>query len=163
MAENDASAGPVLPGDSGEPGRLTDLAAQAPQAEPVLDLRGERPDQAGLDRIDQYSLRWARVVGPISWGVLILLFLLMLIPFWMIGYFSAQVHISIPAGSKPEEVAAIVKAATAATTSQDVRDTLDWAKTVLPSLVGFGSAIIAYYFGIRTGSAGQGTPTSGNK
>ena len=99
---------------------------------------------------------------------MVLLFLLMVIPFVMIWHFSSQVQINIPAGTKPEEVAAIVKAASAATAAQDVKDMLDWAKTFLPSLVGFATAMIGYYFGIRSGTAGQGTtasssgPASGN-
>jgi len=91
---------------------------------------------------------------------MVLLFLLMIIPFVLIWYFSSQVQIHIPAGAKPEEVEAIVKAAKAATAAQDVKDMLDWAKTFLPSLVGFATAMIGYYFGIRSATSGQGTQGS---
>jgi hypothetical protein len=86
----------------------------------------------------------------------------MVIPFFMIWYFAAQVHISLPAGIKPEQVVAVVTAARSAVAAQDIKEMLDWAKTVLPPLIGFGSAIIAYYFGIRSGSSGKvSSSTSG--
>jgi hypothetical protein len=123
----------------------------------LLDISEKKPGDSGLQAAQQYSSVWAGVVKPISWAVIVLLFLLMVIPFVLIWHFSSQVQINIPAGTKPEEVAALVKAANAATAAQDVKDMLDWAKTFLPSLVGFATAMIGYYFGIRSGTAGQGT------
>jgi hypothetical protein len=128
---------------------------------PTLDLRGNAKDsKADLEPAQQYSPKWAEIVKPISWAVIILLFLLMIIPFVFIWHFSSQVQIQIPADTKPEEVEAIVKAAKAAIADQDVKEMLDWAKTFLPSLVGFATAMIGYYFGIRSGTSGQGAPGS---
>ncbi|HEV8040195.1 MAG TPA: hypothetical protein VGP62_15110 [Bryobacteraceae bacterium] len=133
-----------------------------PSALDPLDLRAKttKSDDSDLQLAQQYSTKWASIVRPISWAVMVLLFLLMIIPFVMIWHFSSQVQVNIPAGAKPEEVAAIVKAANAATAAQDVKDMLDWAKTFLPSLVGFATAMIGYYFGIRSGASGQSTQGS---
>src|ERR1700689_4842465 len=138
--------------------------ADPPLLPPLLDLRektnDKKPDDSDLQLAQQYSTKWAGIVRPISWAVMVLLFLLMIIPFVLIWHFSSQVQIHIPAGAKPEEVEAIVKAAKAATSAQDVKDMLDWAKTFLPSLVGFATAMIGYYFGIRSGTSGQGAKGS---
>jgi hypothetical protein len=132
---------------------------------PPLDLtKSDKSADTALQLVQQYSTKWAEVVKPISWAVMVLLFLLMIIPFVLIWRFSTQVQINIPVGTKPDEVAGIFKAATAATAAQNVKDMLDWAKTFLPSLVGFATAMIGYYFGIRSGTSGQGAqgPSSGN-
>jgi hypothetical protein len=129
-------------------------------AEPDLDLserKSEKQPDDTLQPAGQYSPAWAKVVKPISWAIIALLSLLMVIPFFLIWEFSSKIQITIPAGTKPEDVAALVKAANEATAAQNVKDMLDWAKTFLPSLIGFATAMIGYYFGIRSGTSGQNT------
>jgi hypothetical protein len=74
-------------------------------------------------------------------------------------------RIVLPASATTDLVAAAVKTAAdagAAQQAQQVKDMLDWAKTILPSIVGFGTAIIAYYFGIRSaGTADSSSTTAG--
>ena len=116
---------------------------------------------ASLDRADPYSLEWAKVVKPITWSLLALLAAVMLLPFALISVSSPAVRVVPPAGTQPAQIevagrltAAAVEAASVART----KDMLDWAKTVLPSVVGFASAMVGYYFGTRPS---QGDPTKG--
>ncbi len=117
--------------------------------------------RATLDRADPYSLEWAKVVKPITWWLLALLAAVMLLPFVLISIFSPVVRVVPPAGTQPAQIEAARRQTAAAVEAASVartKDMLDWAKTVLPSVVGFASAMVGYYFGTR---ASQGEPTKG--
>ena len=119
----------------------------------VVDLR--KSDVSGtneptLERADQYSEKWAREVRPIAWSLLTLLATVMLLPFaFVYGLTPSQVKIVLPAGTPPEQASIALRAAAEALTAKRLESMLDWAKTVLPSVVGFGSAMVGYYFGTR--------------
>lgn len=156
MPEDAQTEGQPLPTD---PERATTdqqpVDLREPKGQTSISKTGISVQQLG-----QYSPEWAAVVKPISWAVMVLLSLLMVIPFVLIWHFSSQVQINVPAGTKPEDAAAIVKAVNQASAAESVKEMLDWAKTFLPSLVGFATAMIGYYFGIRSGTSGQDTTQS---
>lgn len=115
---------------------------------------------ASLDRADPYSLEWAKVVKPITWTLLALLAAVMLLPFALISISSPAVRVVPPAGTQPAQIEAARRLTAAAVEAASVartKDMLDWAKTVLPSVVGFASAMVGYYFGTRPS---QGEPTN---
>ena len=123
-----------------------------------------KPKGVGLeekDRTDPYSLVWAKVVSPIAKSLLLLLATVMLLPFVFFYWLTpGQVRIVPPPGTTPDQVAAAVKAASEAVTTRRLEGMLDWAKTILPSVVGFASAMVGYYFGTR---AGQTTLSGGSQ
>ena len=90
-----------------------------------LDLTpsGAQAAQVGSIALTRYSAEWARIVKPIGllfWG---LIAAVMLLPFLLVFCIDG-----IDDKEKAEKV-------------------LEWAKTVLPPAVGFGGALIGYYFG----------------
>lgn len=98
------------------------------QAPPPLDLRGPDPTESptqlrtvDLRELPPYSAEWAEIVRPIAVGLLCLIGAVVLVPFLIV------VCVSNDTGKL----------------------TLDWAKTVLPPVVGFGGALVGYYFGTR--------------
>jgi len=122
----------------------------------VIDLRQEvRGGGVQVQRIDPYSLGWAtKVVRPISYFVLILLASVMLIPFLvLLAPIGLRIE-NLPEGTTPAQAAT----ASAAAMAQRSKDLLDWAKTILPSVVGFGSAMMGYYFGTRSSNEGTKVP-----
>ncbi len=72
----------------------------------------------------------------------------MFLPFLFIWVLSAPTVVISKEASTPE----LVEAAARAVIDERMRAALDWAKTILPSAVGFGSAIVGYYFGTRSSS-----------
>ena len=100
-----------------------------PALEPI-DLRHAEPE-AGFElrEASPYSPQWARIVKPIALSLLAIIAAVILLPFFIISW-----------GEKCR-----------------ADDVLDWAKSVLPPVVGFGGALIGYYFGSRHG---QPAPSS---
>jgi hypothetical protein len=131
-----------------------------PQAgEQSKTLGVDRTDKVGLegDRTDPYSLIWSKVVWPITRSLLLLLAVVMLVPFVFVLWLTpTQVKVTVPKGTSDQQVAAIVQAVAQDRATKRLEMVLDWAKTILPSAVGFGSAMVGYYFGTR---AAQPNPT----
>ena len=74
-----------------------------------------------LKPLPLHSREWARHVQPIALSLLGMIALVILLPFLII-----------------------------LTSDQEkARNALDWSKTVLPPVVGFGGALVGYYFGTR--------------
>jgi hypothetical protein len=116
----------------------------------VVGLKGGQNQRA-----DPYSLEWALlIIRPISKFVLWLLAVVMLLPFLEIVLLAlAPTGLTIenlPAGTTPTQAQAAITAAAQGALAQRSKDLLDWAKTILPSAVGFGSAMMGYYFGTRS-------------
>ena len=89
-----------------------------------LDLLSQPPQEERpkiIREIPPYSSEWAEVVQPVALSLLGLIATVMLLPFLIV------VCVEEKTG----------------------RQVLDWAKTVLPPVVGFGGALIGYYFGTR--------------
>ncbi len=89
----------------------------------ILRTEPEPPQVVATPDISPFSPDWARIVRPVAFLLLALLASVMLLPFYLFSQFS-----------RPETVAA---------------QTLDWGKTILPSLTGFMGAVVGYYFGTR--------------
>ena len=88
----------------------------------LLDLR--KPEEgygAEVREIPPYSAEWAKIVKPVALSLLGLIAAVMLLPFLIVVCVQEE-------------------------TGEQV---LDWAKTVLPPVVGFGGALVGYYFGTR--------------
>lgn len=130
--------------------------------QPVLDLRAPATPGdvnqvqliAAAAAIDQHSTGWAEIVRPFTFCFLGILVVAMFLPFLFVWTLPRPL-IKLPNGSTPE----IVNAAVRAALDERSRTALDWAKTILPSAVGFGSAIVGYYFGTRSSSRAE-TPTT---
>ncbi|HYU35794.1 MAG TPA: hypothetical protein VEW48_26855 [Thermoanaerobaculia bacterium] len=137
-------------------GPLIDLTKK--QKGEASTLLSRAPKLPTVDRTDPYSLDWAKVVKPVTWALLALLAAVMLLPFVLISTASPEVKVVPPAGTPPSEFAKLTAAAVEAASVARTKDMLDWAKTVLPSVVGFASAMVGYYFGTR---ASQGEPARG--
>ena len=120
---------------------------------PSLRERIERDVVVERDRTDPYSIAWAKIVWPITRAILLLVSAVMLLPFVFLVWLDPQVKIEVPAGTPPDQVAAAVRTVAEAQIAQQRENMLDWAKTVLPSVVGFASAMIGYYFGTRSGQS----------
>ena len=95
-------------------------------AEPgPLDLREAEPQAEKRIQVRKelppYSAEWARIVKPVSLSLLGLIAAVMLLPFLIVVFVSKEVGNQV----------------------------IDWAKTVLPPVVGFGGALVGYYFGTR--------------
>ena len=74
-----------------------------------------------LEEIPLHSTEWAKTVWPVALILLVLIASVMLVPFVIIVL----------------------------TQSDKAETAVDWAKTVLPPVVGFGGALVGYYFGTR--------------
>jgi len=99
--------------------------------EPPIDLTTGTPGEGVDDKdVPHHSPRWAGIVKPFTWFVLGLIAVVMLLPFWMLWLLAEE--------------------------SKRLTPMLDWAKTILPSVTGFGGAIIGYYFGTRGGKGDEG-------
>lgn len=94
-----------------------------------LDLSGKAParDRFEIEEVSPYSRQWAKTVKPIAQVFLAIIAAVILLPFFIIS-----------CGD---------------TCRAD--DVLDWAKSVLPPVVGFGGALVGYYFGSRHGQPGS--------
>ena len=87
-----------------------------------IDLR-EPEEGSGIEvqEISPYSAEWAKIVKPVALSLLGLIAAVMLLPFLIVVYVPEKTGVHV----------------------------LDWAKTVLPPVVGFGGALVGYYFGTR--------------
>ncbi len=117
-----------------------DLTKKQDEEQASIPVVGKSPAQPSLERADPYSIEWAKIVKPITAALLLLLALVMLLPFWLLASLSPP-------------------------NDERMKNVLDWAKTVLPSVVGFASAMVGYYFGTRagpgrTGGNGEASPAA---
>lgn len=127
-----------------------------------LDVRhnpGKRVQMAA--DVGQHSPHWANVVKPFTLCFIAILAIAMFLPFVFIWQVVGAA-VTLPADHTTPELAA---AFAQVVVDERSKVALDWAKTILPSAVGFGSAIIGYYFGVRSGrndtsTAAQSTTTS---
>ena len=113
----------------------TDPVAGETPSKAELDLRYLTEEPAESSRVDlqeipHHSPQWAKITWPVAKILLGLIASIMLVPFLIIVSTSDVARID---------------------------HTLDWAKTVLPPAVGFGGAVVGYYFGTR---GGQQAPAS---
>lgn len=92
---------------------------------------------ARFDAPDHHSPAWAEIVKPVTRGLLVLLTTVMLVPFLLIAVFGGLGKVEDP-----------------------IAHVLDWGKTILPPLVGFGGALVGYYYGTR--GVGKSTEPSGS-
>lgn len=92
----------------------------APPPDPI-DLR-QPPAREERIEISPYSSEWAKIVKPVTVSLLSLIAAVMLLPFVLVVY--------VGNGQTGDQI-------------------VDWAKTVLPPVVGFGGALVGYYFGTR--------------
>jgi ABC-type glycerol-3-phosphate transport system permease component len=105
-------------------------------AEP-LDLRKLQTDEAlsmGSDDGPPWTPVWAGIARPFAYFILFLVAAVISVPF---------LALFVQALRSQQDAA---------------RETIngqivDWAKTVLAPVIGFGSAVIGYYFGARNGAA----------
>jgi len=110
----------------------------------ALDLTAQpkKPaDEAQLSAVDHHSATWAQIAKPFATAIFILVAVVVVLPF------------------------AIITAnalACGARCGDNIDKMFDWAKTVLAPIVGFGSAVVGYYFGTRgtTTARNSGTETS---
>ena len=107
-------------GDSDREGPAPLMVGVPPEEEP-LDLTKSAADRVDLREAPPYSPEWAKIIRPITRSLLALIAAVMLLPFLIIVMAEKE------------------KAGNA----------IDWAKTVLPPVVGFGGALVGYYFGTR--------------
>ncbi len=83
----------------------------------------------GFDDVNPYSKTWAGITRPFAWVVFSLIAIVIIFPFIFVCF-----HCNGDC--------------------KELWDRLfDWAKTVLAPVVGFGSAVIGYYFGTRNSSS----------
>lgn len=96
-----------------------------------------------IQDVPPFTELWAKIARPFAWAVFALNALVIFIPFLLLGRWLSMTNV----------------------TEWTARSTamLDWAKTVLPPVVGFGSAVVGYFFGTRASiSNGSGSkPGSG--
>lgn len=100
-----------------------DLAQPLPDLDKArIDLRRAPKDRnPNLKEAAAHSPEWAKIIWPITRILLSLIAVVMLLPFFVVMF----------AEKDKADIA------------------LDWAKTVLPPVVGFGGAVVGYYFGTR--------------
>jgi hypothetical protein len=98
-----------------------------------LDLRTprkpKRADTLSLAEVDHYSETWAGIAKPFAWFVFMLIAVVVVLPFGIVFVDGFR------CGDRSSDL---------------VERLLDWAKTVLAPIVGFGSAVVGYYFGTRS-------------
>lgn len=102
-----------------------DSPAGAAEPPAPIDLTGEDSppgERPTLTEAPPYSPEWAKIIWPITRTMLALIAAVMLVPFLIVVL------------AEPTRAASAI----------------DWAKTVLPPVVGFGGAIVGYYFGTRS-------------
>jgi hypothetical protein len=123
-------AAPILPpinlATPGSSGKVTGQVA-APILPPIdLATPGSSGKVTGQE-VPLHTIDWANIANPFAWFILGLIAAVMLVPFifFVLPY---------PRGTYMTQA-------------------LDWAKTVLAPVVGFGGAVIGYYFGTRNSSS----------
>lgn len=108
-----------------------DLRPNDLRSEERLDITTSRKEERfRMTEAPPYSPEWAKIILPIAMILLGLIATVMLLPFLIIVMVEKELQVD---------------------------RTLDWAKTVLPPVVGFGGALIGYYFGTR--GAQQASPS----
>ncbi|MCK6518924.1 hypothetical protein L6R46_28170 [Myxococcota bacterium] len=80
------------------------------------------------------SVEWLRAIQPFGWYICLLTFSVIMLPFFLV----MLVHSGDPAAK--------------------LKDMMDWAKTVLPPVIGFASALVGYLFGMRTAQPNSEAP-----
>ncbi|MEY3213460.1 MAG: hypothetical protein RIT28_3941 [Pseudomonadota bacterium] len=80
----------------------------------------------GMPDHNHRSVEWLRAIQPFGWYICLLTFAVIMLPFFLV----MLVHSGDPAAK--------------------LKDMMDWAKTVLPPVIGFASALVGYLFGMRT-------------
>ena len=80
------------------------------------------------------SVEWLRAIQPFGWYICLLTFSVIMLPFFLV----MLVHSGDPAAK--------------------LKDMMDWAKTVLPPVIGFASALVGYLFGMRTAQPNNEAP-----
>ena len=97
-----------------------------------LDELEKGETKRGDLRLTRVSPDWAKIAWPVTRAFLALIAAVMLVPFIFVGFFQGD-------KGKLETV-------------------MDWAKTILPPVTGFGGAVIGYYFGTsRSDEVPQGS------
>jgi hypothetical protein len=100
-------------------------AQPAPHTLPTIDTTSDTGGKAsGGQEIPLHTSDWAKEVRPFALFILSLIASVMIIPF--ISFFTHY-----PTGDY-------------------MKQELDWAKTILAPVIGFGGAVIGYYFGARS-------------
>jgi hypothetical protein len=87
-----------------------------------------KSDETAVDlgeEVDQYSPSWASISKPFALIIFSLAIIVIVTPFVLLPWIQ---------GLAAKDKAAML---------------IDWSKAVLPSVVGFASAVIGYYFGTR--------------
>ncbi|SRR6266705_5193593 len=91
----------------------------------VVELSKEKEDAIeSFNSIPPNSSVWAKIVRPFAFTIFGIIACVIIIPF-------------------------IVIWRTDDPTCEKIKDILDWGKTVLSPVVGFGAAVVGYYFGTR--------------
>ena len=108
-------------GDSLAEGSAPITIVSTPEEEPLDLTKSAAAARVDLREAPPYSPEWAKIIRPITTSLLALIAAVMLLPFLIIVLAEKE------------------KAGNA----------IDWAKTVLPPVVGFGGALVGYYFGTR--------------
>jgi len=97
-----------------------------------LDLRRPEPGAKAVEirraPVDPFSDQWAGIVRPFALWIFGLILVVTAVPFVAIMFVSSDSKWG---------------------TTERIEALLRWATTVLPPIVGFGSAAVAYYFGSR--------------
>jgi hypothetical protein len=91
---------------------------------------GQSDGSRSVEEVPSYSTVWASIAKPFAWFIFCLVAGAIAIPFLLIPL--ACVYDSCE--------------------SKALAPILDWAKFVFPPVVGFGSAVVGYYFGTRSGN-----------
>jgi hypothetical protein len=94
---------------------------------PSLDLTKPKPGGGTVSELPPRTSEWATIARPFTFFILWLIAAVMLLPFL---WFFVQ---------KTDD------------------DMLDWAKTILAPAIGFGGAVVGYYFGTSGSSGGSKT------
>lgn len=95
---------------------------------PDIDITKPQPGAGTVQEIAPRTSEWATIAKPFTYFLLCLIAAVMLLPF---AWFLFQ---------------------------HDDTDMLDWAKTILAPVIGFGGAVVGYYFGTGGSSGGSKTP-----
>jgi hypothetical protein len=127
-----------------------------PWKESVVDISRGGEVQLSSEATDPHSPTWAKVVKPVTGFLLCLLAIVMLLPFFITTWLlPSSVKIDFPPGTTAEQSAMAMSAAVEALAAKRANLIFDWAKTILPSVVGFASAMVGYYFGTRASDLGR--------
>jgi len=102
-----------------------------------LDLRPKNAASVKWEKSDplhDHSELWAGISKPFAWFVFSLIALVIILPFLIIA---ADIY---------------------AVKTDRLEMTMRWATTVLAPVIGFGSAVVGYYFGTSGAAKAKGQP-----